>query len=83
MQIQYRTTGHRREVPDSVGAQLCRNRIAIEVKALVAEPAEVAEADDAATLAAQTYETRDMQAETPMTGRQKRAYRRRDMQAGE
>jgi hypothetical protein len=72
MQIQYRATGHRREVSDSVGARLCKARIAVEVDA--APP--------------QTYLTRDLRAEdgqeiSPLTGRPKRAYRRRDQSAEE
>lgn len=83
MLIQYRTTGHKREVDDAIGRRLCGGRIAFEVKALAAAPTEIADGDDIDTRAAQTYLTRDMQAETPLTGRQKRAYRRRDVQAGE
>lgn len=91
MQIQYRTTKHRRDVSDVVGERLCRSRIADRVD--VAQPQHVAieDSDESftkeMTSGSQTYLTRQMRAEgidiSPRTGQQKRPYRRRDQQAEE
>lgn len=91
MQIQYRTTKHRRDVSDSVGERLCRSRIADRVDVAQPQPVAVEDSDESFTkdmnAASQTYLTRDMRAEggdiSPRTGQPKRPYRRRDQQAEE
>jgi hypothetical protein len=82
MLIQYRATGHKRDVPAMIGDRLCRRRIADEVETAPSEPE---------TKVAMTYVTRDVVAEAPQasqdvsprTGLPKRTYRRRDMTAEE
>lgn len=71
MLIQYRTTGHRREVADSIGRRLVGSRIA--------DPAHTEPE------AASSYQTADLQAEgiSPRTGKPKRKYKRRDLRAAD
>lgn len=93
MQIQYRTTKHRRDVSDSVGERLCRSRIADRVDATQPRPVVFEDGAESFTKGmtagghSQSYLTRDMRAEggdiSPRTGQQKRPYRRRDQQAEE
>lgn len=93
MQIQYRTTKHRREVSDSIGERLCRSRIADRVDTIQPRPIVVEDDDQSFTKDmtagghSQSYLTRDLRAEgsdiSPRTGRQKRNYQRRDQQVEE
>lgn len=84
MLIQYRTTGHQRNVADGVGERLCRSKIADRVDDDSSAPVGSHEE----LRRGQTYLTRDMRADvgqeiSPITGRQKRPYRRRDQKAEE
>ena len=64
MQIQYRTTGHKREVRDRIGAALVSARIADEVVAPVAYETRDVVADTAdAPKVKRKYKRRDLRAE--------------------
>lgn len=80
MEIQYRTTGHKRRVADSIGTLLVARRIAREVHApsQVYATRQIAAEDPAEEL---TIDGPTADEISPRTGKPKRKYKRRDMTA--
>lgn len=68
MQIMYRTTGHTRNVEESIGRRLVASRIADAVKPKVVTRVLKADEDEEVEI-------------SPRTGKPKRKYKRRDLRA--
>ena len=84
MQIQYLTTKSVREVSDSAGAALIARKIAraYETRQITPEPvAQIASEINAAINANEESALIDGNEISPRTGKPKRVYKRRDMQA--